>query len=466
MFPITEYLYRPASLLATVLLFFTATYIADTAVSQESSNAAPSAAGSTTELQERWQYYRPLIMPEKTESGLIDFILPPEVFSHSNLDHGDLRIYDNNERTIPYALRIRQPKSRHERFVAEEFNRALGIEDSAELTLDLKSSDIEHNEVEIKTLGANFRRKVELEGSDDNQNWNELASTFLISFRRDRGNMVGNAVSYPPSRYRYLRIRVYPDPVIDKKPVTIRSASVTRKIDVPGELSARVVSLGERIPTRVHNQPGSSWNIDLGAQQMPCIRLEIEVHDAEFVRDFYVEYETTRDRFVRMNVVNSDPWQRRAGEPKKPMVVEFVSEIRASRLRLMVVDFRNPPLNLKSVKSISAARQVIIAKPEDSDMGYRLFYGNPNASAPNYDFARNLPAKIKPAPTRATLAIYKENPDYTPAPKPFSERLPWLVYVVLGGLGLILAGIIASVARKAIALHDGEPASEPEAASG
>ena len=363
-------------------------------------------------------------------------------------------------------MRIRQPKSLRETFVAREFNRALGIEDSSELTLDLKSSDIEHNEVEIKTLGANFRRKVELEGSDDNQNWNELASTFLISFRRDRRSLVGNTVSYPPSRFRYLRLRVYPDPVVDKKPVTIRSASVTRRIDAPGELSERVVSLGERIPTRFQNQPCSSWIIDLGAQQMPCTRLEMEVHDGEFVRDFYVEHETTRDHFVRIDVRNSDPWQRRTGEPKKPMVIEFDSEIRASRLRLMVVDFRNPPLNLESVKSISAVRQVIIAKPEDSGMGYRLFYGNPNASAPNYDFARNLPAQIKPAPTRATLAIYKKNPDYTPAPKPFTERLPWLVYVVLAGLGLILAGIIASVARKAIALHDGEPASEPQSIGG
>ena len=139
MFRFTEYLYHSAILLATVLLFFTASFLADTAISQETSNAGPSAADTTTELQQRWQHYQPLIMPEKTDSDLIDFILPPEVFSRSNLDHGDLRIYDSNERTVPYALRIRQPKSLRETFVAREFNRALGIEDSSELTLDLKS---------------------------------------------------------------------------------------------------------------------------------------------------------------------------------------------------------------------------------------------------------------------------------------------------------------------------------------
>jgi hypothetical protein len=92
--------------------------------------------------------------------------------------------------------------------------------------------------------------------------------------------------------------------------------------------------------------------------------------------------------------------------------------------------------------------------PASSDAQLRLFFGNPDAVAPNYDFARNLPAQLPRPPVRASLGAIEANPDFVPPPKPLTERWPWLIYVVLGAAGIVLGLVILSLARSTIAAHD------------
>ncbi len=134
----------------------------------------------------------------------------------------------------------------------------------------------------------------------------------------------------------------------------------------------------------------------------------------------------------------------------------------ASRIRLVVTDAGNPPLDLRSVAFTAAARQVVFPGPAASAPGtLRLLVGNPKAYAPRYDFARNLPARLEPAPTRRSLGPRLENPDYVPAPRPLTDRWPWLIYVSLGLVAATLGLIIADLARQAIARHDaGQPVPE------
>ena len=59
--------------------------------------------------------------------------------------------------------------------------------------------------------------------------------------------------------------------------------------------------------------------------------------------------------------------------------------------------------------------------------------------------------------------MLSHNPIYQPVPKPWTERWPWLVYVVLSVASLILLGILGVLARAAIARHDAaeQPARSP-----
>ncbi len=62
-----------------------------------------------------------------------------------------------------------------------------------------------------------------------------------------------------------------------------------------------------------------------------------------------------------------------------------------------------------------------------------MYYGNPEAESPNYDFALNLPALLDPAPARRAIWSEEEpNPAYRPKPLPLTGGWPWLIYAVLG----------------------------------
>jgi hypothetical protein len=98
-----------------------------------------------------------------------------------------------------------------------------------------------------------------------------------------------------------------------------------------------------------------------------------------------------------------------------------------------------------------AARQVAFDGASAAPGVMRLYYGNARALAPRYDLAARLPAEPGRMATRLVLGPRRDNPNYRPEPKPFSERAPWLVYLVLAVAGVVLAAILASLARASAA---------------
>ncbi len=59
-------------------------------------------------------------------------------------------------------------------------------------------------------------------------------------------------------------------------------------------------------------------------------------------------------------------------------------------------------------------------------------------------------------PATATLGAVSQNPDYLPPPLPLTERLPLLVYAVLGAVSLVLLMIIGNLAKTAVLLHEAQ----------
>lgn len=422
------------------------------AVAQEASEATVPEGGSLV----RWPQFQPVRLPSEAPAGPVDFLLTPSVFDKAAHSLQDLRL-SAGAGDIPYALRVREPRESREKVAAKIYNRTQGPDQSTEAWLDLNQEGLEHNEIEIDMQGDNFRRRVVLEGSTDADHWRQLKEGPLFRLESSHGPEADLNLSYPVSRFRYLRVRVYEDPTVDQEPVKITAVSVYRTVQVPGEKLTLDAAVGPREAVRGHGAPASAWILDLGGANVPCSELEVDFGDASFARDYYLEAAGPVDseqRFSRIPTSQTEVWRRVAGETG-PLLAKF-SEIRAARLRLVVVDHENPPLELRGAKFRAAAREVIFVPPAEHPEAVRLYYGNPEAPAPNYDYARNLPAQLSPPPLRATLGPPEPNPTYVPKPLPLTERWPWLIYLVLGGVSLVLAGVIVQVARQAIALHDAD----------
>lgn len=415
-----------------VFLLFVATALACSIITVSAQNSVVA-----------WPYFMELTARPGTP-GTYDVIVPSQVMDKAREDLADLRLYDSNGREIPYALLIRREVDEKREVAARVFNQATTGSTASEISVDLGESTGEHNEIEIETAGTNFRRRVEIEGSDSGQEWRTLKTGEIIfNFESQNRSVASRRVSYPTSRYRYLRARVFADELTEKQAPVITGVGVVMAIRQQGELTTWAVSVPPYQLLRNQGAPASAWAIDLGAR-VPCDRLALEVEDESFSRPFLLE---AVDDPQNIRLVASGELTRRTGEGRRPLVITFDKEEQARKLRLLITDYSNQTLRISSIQPSAPARQLVFELKEATNQPLRLFFGNVKAGAPHYDFEKNLPAGLTTEPVRSEAGAVVANPDYRPEPLPLTERIPWLIYIVLAASSLALALILISLAR-------------------
>lgn len=376
-------------------------------------------------------------------AGINQFAVPLHVLDKAREDLADLRLYDANSREIPYAVRIRAGEDDAKEVEGRLFNQAKIGSTASEASVDLEADPGEHNEVEIETEGMNFRRSVEVEGSDTGTGWKTLTTGGVIfSFGSASSTARSSRVSYPVSRFRYLRVRVFADTPREEQPPVITGVKVLMGRREKGEITTWQVSLPDYRLLRHNSAPASSWTLDLGAR-VPCDRLLLTVQDESFSRPFEVE---VVDDPNNIRLVASGELTRRRGD-QKPVTINFADEVYARKLRLIVTDNSNRPLNVFAFEAGAPLRQVFFELKEPAAEPLRLYFGSANATEPHYDFEDELQSRLTaPALATATGAL-TNNPDYRPDPLPFTERVPWLIYIVLTASSVALGLILFSLAR-------------------
>ncbi len=394
----------------------------------------------TPEPLSAWLYYKEIPIPRNV-TGLTDFVLDRDMLDATRTDHSDVRLYDAGGREIPYVLRVRRGIDTTSAFTAREFNRGADG-GGAQISYDLGEQPQQHNEVEIETAGDNFRRLVEVQGSADGAQWSTLASgAILFRFTASGRTVEKKAVVYPVSRYRYLRIRVERDSQVDRSAPELKNVQIRRSVRIKGEM-APFRGNAMRDADRVNGRPASVWRVDFGGR-IPFERLVVTAGDPVFSRPFQLQ--DIDDPASPVTLASGELVRREETKDRQP-AIDFAERF-ARHVKLTVTDDRNTPLSIVDVTAQGAARQVIF-RPESAGAGpVKVYYGNYKAMAPRYDLAVQLQAELTPAPLRLQPGPQRANPIYSPEPKPFSERSPWLVYVVLGAASVILAAILLSLVR-------------------
>lgn len=387
--------------------------------------------------------------------GLYEIVLPLEVMDKASEDLADLRLYDATGREIPYAVRVRRDIDDKRQISGTVFNQGV-VGSTSEVTVDLGEDPGEHNEVEIQTAGANFRRQVVVEGSDSGSDWRTLSARgALLSFQSENSSVESSRVTYPTSRYRYLRVRVFRDELTDDRAPQITSVRVIMAINVKGELTTWGVPVPSYQLLRNQGAHASQWTIDLGGR-VPCDRLALNIEDASFSRRFQLE---AVDDPENVRLIATGELTRHVGDAAKPLVITFDDEVHSRKLRLLVTDYSNQTLSISSIEASAPARELVFELKQPSVQLLKLFFGNPKITAPHYDFEKELPSPLTTGRTRVTVGNAVVNPDYKPEPLPLTERVPWLIYLVLAASSIALALILISLARTTLQTQS-QPAEE------
>ena len=377
------------------------------------------------------------------DSGLYGFAVPLQVMDKARDDLADLRLYDAGGREIPYAVRVLREVDDAQPVAGRMFNQAaVGI--ASEVSVDLGESPGEHNEVEIETAGTNFRRTATLEGSDNGAGWKVLKTGEVIfSFTSINHTAQSGRVSYPTSRYRFLRVRVSADERVDKEPPAITGVRVWLARREKGAAVTWHVAVPSYQLQRHNGAPASSWTLDLGGR-VPVDHLLLTTDDHSFSRPFHVE---VMDDPQNARVIASGELTKSVGDKDRVTTIIFDNEEHARKLRLITDDYNNSPISITSIQASAPLRELYFELKQPQPQPLKLYFGNPNADEPHYDFEKELSAKLKAPVIPAAVGSFVANPNYSPPPLPFTERLPWLIYLVLTISSVVLALILFSLAR-------------------
>src|SRR5262249_2595839 len=176
--------------------------------------------------------------------------------------------------------------------------------------------------------GTDFRRRVHVEGSDHlDKGWVALVDGGLLTHVQVEGKLIDvRRLSYPVSRFRYLRVRVFPDRNVDKDTPEISGAVVLRAVQSPGLDVTLEAQLRGPSLERVDGVAGSVWFVEFDGLTVPCGGLSFDVADEDFVRDYRLELVTPNEP---NRVLLQGQWLRRAGEPKKPLEIRLDQEVAA-----------------------------------------------------------------------------------------------------------------------------------------
>ncbi len=410
----------------------------------------------------RWQWFQEVLLPAPKGGPYFAITLPPQVLGKANdsfeMKSGlsDLRLVDGKGELIPHVVRVLRAEYRQSEVpIKQRFDEAPDEKGRfMQVKVELHGGpELKHNEIEVETPGLNYRRHVVVLGSDsaDFKDSLKLVDGHVLAYAIEGRLVAIRRLHYTPKSYRFLQVRVYADG--DEAPPKVDRITVRHTVAVPGKEVTLEASLEPRQPVRGDGGPGSAWFINLGFDRVPVQQLTFDSDQAGVERPFRLE---AAERDGRRLEIFGGEWHWRAAGDKRVLQIDF-PEVTASRLRLVVTDFANPPLDLRAVRYSAPAREVVFAQ-KDYARPVKLYYGNPDAEAPHYDFEREVPLVLPQPSEPAQLGEQVRNPTYEPPPASLSERAPWLIYLALAAASLALLAVLALLARSALARHDAAPA--------
>jgi hypothetical protein len=385
-----------------------------------------------------WKFISPARVPESGRLCVIPF--DRGLYTRMRQDRGDLRILKDGVE-IPYVIETLAGSVEERECHPEAINKAVVPDTGVQVTLDLaKCKDgLKHSRFRISTSETNFRQRVRIETSDDNRFWVVAREDgYVFDFTQGTKKLSALTVDYPMSTGRYVRGTIFGWTTT----AAIEDAWSAYRV----ERSPERYILDGITPERTEDATARASNLtlDLGQSGLPHDRVRLEVDRSDFHRA--AELEASDDAKTWSTVGQGTVFQI-ANDQSLALTYP---ERHDRYLRLRIFNGDNRPVPVLRVYVETLKRVIKFLPPSDGDV--LLYYGNPAAQPPAYDFGAILSREGPLPETSPLISEWKINPDYrAPAEprKPWSERHPAVLYGVLGvavvGMGAVTVRFLMKV---------------------
>ena len=230
----------------------------------------------------QWQFSKP-VEASAPSDGYLRVSIDGEVYRHSQRSLSDLRLVDDQSKEVGYSIHAQRESTIEESYEPKIFNRAVLPGSYSTLTLDLEQ-EVESNTLVVRTSSRNFKRRVEIAGSNDRKQWFVLkADGYIFDFSGDQKIHL-TTIKYPDTKYRYLQVKVWN---AKEEPLTIEGASLSRVKTTPARRIVRTVSLHSRDEDA--KLKVTTCVLDLSYDNLPADFLMIDTPEENFFRTVEIQ---------------------------------------------------------------------------------------------------------------------------------------------------------------------------------
>ncbi len=408
-------------------------------------------AAATPEVR-YFRYDRPVAAPA-ARAGQTCVALDAGVFAHAAAGLGDLRVYrgtGSESQETPYAIREAAPVEQRPKEIAPLNLGHHGVHTTFEAVMP----EGRYSDVELDITAKDFIATVTVTGAQTETGREGTELGFYTIFDLT-GQRLGRStvLHLPESDFRYLYFSidgpVKPEDVaglsVERVPAKQQYVTVadTNQVTQTGRQSVVTFKVPGQVPVEriefvVGSQPQNlTRDVTIKAKPVMAGKQETDTEPpapAETVGNL-VRLHATRDghRIDEEHLAIDAPWVESGGPSKWTLTVDNGDD---------------PPLPIEEVKLEMAVRQLCFDAAAAGS--YMLYYGDAALTAPQYDYAKLFAPDTNAA--QATLGPENENPQYKSRPdaRPFTERHPGLLWVVLIAVVLVLGVVALRTAKQSV----------------
>lgn len=357
-------------------------------------------------------------------------IIPDDMFGKTNSLLEDIRIYSISEQDTvesPYILKIdKTKKSFRDDIQFELLNQSKKGNEFYYTYKILNEKTI--NRILLNFDDKNFDWKVNLEGSNDQEEWFTILEQYrILSINNNNTEFKYTDLVFPNSQYKFYRLSI----LAPEQP-TLKQASIYEYI----------VDEGKRLDKKVMEQQILNDNgkeqsevlLNLG-QPVPVSYLEIPIQsDIDYYRNvtIYVAKDSTQTQ---------DGWEYHYAQAGSQIIsslneniITFSSKI-TRRIKIIINNLDDAPLDIGNC-IVKGYEYSLTARLHSSDR-HEIVYGNTYAGAPSYDlshFKSTIPENMNVSSLGQEIQIEKKQDGYNG----LNTRKVWVYLMILVIAGLLV----------------------------
>ncbi|MBI3633276.1 MAG: DUF3999 family protein [Candidatus Vogelbacteria bacterium] len=386
--------------------------------------------------QKLWQYQSKITVDNQSKGGYATLDIPSTVFEKLNSNLSDLRIV-NEDGEVPFVAATQNAKNYTSDLPGRVYNLGTKLGISTSFEIDLGQKGLAHSGVTIETPSENFKRGVEVYGSNDTANWQLLnGKGQIFDYTNREGDYINSrytTISYPEGTWKFLRVVINDSGEI---PLNITGAKVTREV----KENAKEISYTPAFEVSENSKNKSTDVVlDLGQEGIPHSGGELSTNSEIFSRGVVVYESADKNTWstIGQGYIFSVDTPKFAGQN-----LSFnYSESRKRYVKISILNQDDKPINILSVKLSGTVRNIIFKY--NNDKHYALFMGNPKAVASQYDFGQLVQYIDTAGLLKADVGPIETNSDYVTPQIPLSESSPYILPTFLVVVVIILFILVA-----------------------